>query len=140
MRHGLALVALLFAWHAHAAEPLQEVTAALERLNNAFTTHDASTITSLMLPNHLAITPWAGRQTREEQVSTLGELRLEHYTPGPTTLTPIGDDGVLVTYTLGMKGDFKGKPLASQSFVAAVWVKADGAWKELHYQETALAP
>lgn len=123
-----------------AAELNHEVETALQQLNEAFTTHNAAAITSLMTENHTAITPWAGKQTREEQVATLGDLELDEYTAGVMTFTPIGDDGVLVSYSLRMKGNFRGTSLATLSFVTALWVKADGQWKELLYQETAAAP
>jgi len=36
-------------------------------------------------------------------------------------------------------GRFQGKPLPPNLLVSAVWVKTDGKWLELHYQETVLA-
>ncbi len=140
MRHLLAMALFVCVTPALAAEPSHDVETALRQLNEAFTTHNSAAITSLMTENHTAITPWAGKQTREEQVATLGDLELDEYTAGAMTFTPVGDDGVLVGYSLKMAGTFRGTPLAPHSFVTAVWVKADGQWKELLYQETAVAP
>lgn len=53
------------------------------------------------------------------------------------TVVPLGRDAALVTYTQKQAGTFRGKPLPPECYAAAVWVRRDGKWVELHYQETA---
>ncbi|MGL6096695.1 MAG: nuclear transport factor 2 family protein [Fimbriiglobus sp.] len=119
------------------AAAVKEIETALKELNAAFETGTPAAITKLMTDNHGAVTPWAGRQTRDEQIKTLPDLKLTAYKPGKMTITLIGADGALVTYPLAMTGTFRGNPVPADSHAAAVWVRRGGAWKELYYQETA---
>jgi uncharacterized protein (TIGR02246 family) len=133
------LVALLFLLQASlalAADPAKEVKAAADALNAAFEAHDAKTIRALMTPDHLAVTPYAGKQRVKDQIRTLPVLKYEKYSAGPMSMKVIDDNCVLVTYALELKGTYQGKPLPSQSLVASLWVKNGGKWQELLYQET----
>ena len=117
---------------------IKEVEAQIKVLNDAFKDGgDASKLKTLMSEDHLAFTPWGGTQTREQQIQTLAELKLSVYEPGPLRIVPLGKDGAVVTYTLKPKGTFRGKAVPTNSLVSAVWVRRDGKWLELHYQETA---
>lgn len=117
---------------------IKEVEAQLKVLNEAFTNGgNPAKLKELMTADHLAITPWGGTQTRDEQLKTLPELKLEEYKAGPTRIVALGKDGALITYSLKMKGTFRGKAVPTDSFATAVWVRRDGKWYELHYQETA---
>jgi len=137
------LLAILLWGHAspaRAADPLiKEVEAAADALNAAFKTHDAATIRALMTPDHVAITPYGGLQRVKDQLRTLPELKYEVYSTGPMSATVSGDDCVILNYTLKTKGTYRGKPLASKSLASSVWVKNNGRWQELLYQETPVA-
>jgi len=74
MRYLLVLLFLLNASLALAADPAKEVKAAADALNEAFEKHDAKTIRALMTPDHLAITPYAGKQRVKDQIRTLPVL------------------------------------------------------------------
>jgi len=137
MRYLVALLVVLISSTAKAEEPVKEVESAMEVLNDAFTQHNVVKIRELMAPSHLAITPFAGKQPLEEQLRTLPDLKYDEYSAGPMSATIVNDTCVIVTYTLKVKGSFNGKPVPSDCLVAAVWVKNDGKWQELHYQETA---
>jgi len=139
MRYLVALLFTLVASAAYAADPVQDVESAMEVLNDAFTAHDVAKIRSLMTANHLAVTPFAGKQSLEDQLRTLPELKYDEYSAGPMSATVVSETCVLVYYTLKVKGTYQGKPLAAHSLVSAVWVRNDGKWQELHYQETAVA-
>ena len=136
MFYLLALLFLLHAPMARAADPATEVKAADHALNTAFETHDAKAIRALMTPDHLAITPYAGKQRVKDQIRTLPALQYDKYSTGPMSMNVVNDNFVLLTYTLELKGTYQGKPLPSRGLVASVWVKNDGKWRELHYQET----
>ena len=136
MRYLLALILLLHASLAQAADPAKEVKAAADALNAAFEKHDAKTIRALMTPDHLAITPYAGKQRVKDQIRTLSELKYEKYSAGPMSVNVVSNSCVLVNYTLELKGTYQSNPLPSHSLVASLWVKNDGKWRELHYQET----
>lgn len=119
-----------------AADPAPEVQSAIERLNDAFEHRDVAKARALMAPQHVAITPFAGRQQLEDQLRTLPELKYEKYKAGPISATPVGDACVLLTYSLQAQGTYRGKPLPTDCLVSSVWVKTEGKWQELHYQET----
>jgi len=137
--HYLAALLLIFvAAASDAADPAKEVESAMEMLNDAFAKRDVAKVRSLMAPNHLAITPFAGRQQLDDQLRTLPDLKYEEYSAGPMAATTVSDTCVLLTYALKVQGTYKGKPLPSNCLAAAVWVKNDGKWQELQYQETAV--
>jgi len=120
----------------YAADPAKEVESAMEILNDAFAKRDVAKVRSLMAPNHLAITPFAGKQQLDDQLRTLTDLKYDKYSAGPMSATTVSETCVLLTYALKVQGTYKGRPLPSNCLVAAVWVKNDGKWQELQYQET----
>ena len=132
----LALLLLLHSPMARAADPSKEVKAAANALNAAFETHDAKTIRALMTPDHLAITPYAGKQRVKDQIRTLPVLKYNKYSAGPMSINVVNDNFALLTYTLELKGTYQGKQLPSRCLAASLWVKSEGKWRELHYQET----
>ena len=136
MRYLLARLFLVHSPLAQAADPANEVKAAADALNAAFEKHDAKSIRVLMTPDHLAITPYAGKQRVKDQIRTLPVLKYDKYSAGPMSMNVVNDNCVLVTYAIELKGTYQGKPLPSHSLVASLWVKNDGKWRELHYQET----
>ncbi len=140
LRFPLGLLALIVAVApASADDATKEVEKAITALNDAFKTGHPETIKALMTDDHLAITPWGGQQTRDDQVKTLPELKLTDYTAGKMKITLLGSDAALVTYPLSLKGTFKGKELPTKNFATAVWVRKNGKWLEANYQETPYA-
>jgi len=135
----LALLVLLHASTAQAADPVKEVEAALGALNAAFSAQDETKIRALMTSDHLAITAYGGRQTVDEQLQSLAELKYDEYSAGPMSARVIDETCVIINYTLSTKGTYQGKPLPSHCLVTSVWVKNDGNWQEMNYQETASA-
>jgi uncharacterized protein (TIGR02246 family) len=119
------------------ADGEKDVLAALGRLNAAFAADDAGVVRELMTADHVAVTPYAGRQTLDELVRHLPDGKFTEYKTGPMAVRPLADGAVLVTYTLAQKGTFQGKPIPTRAHAAAVWVKRDGKWREAYYQETA---
>jgi ketosteroid isomerase-like protein len=136
MRYLIAFLLLLPSPLVKAADPAKEIKLAAEKLNAAFETHDAKAIRSLMTPDHLAITPYAGKQSVKDQLQTLADLDYDEYSAGPMSINVVNSTCAVVTYKLKLKGNYKGKPLPPQSLAASVWVKEGGKWRELHYQET----
>lgn len=123
---------------AFADDATKDVEKAITALNDAFKNGDPAPIKALMTEDHLTVTSWGGVQTREEALKTLPELKLKEYTPGKMKITVLGPDAALVTYSLAMKGTFKGKEMPAKSSVSAVWVRKSGKWIEAYYQETPL--
>lgn len=118
---------------------VREVRESLDALNKAFEKRDAESIRKLTTADHVSVTPYyRGAMKREEQLSTLPQLKFSEYTAGKMSVRLLGRDVALVTYPLTMKGTFKGQDVPRASFASAVWVKTDGRWREAFYQETPL--
>jgi uncharacterized protein (TIGR02246 family) len=120
------------------ADDAQEVEKAVRRLNEAFRDRNAEVINRLMTDNHLSITPYGGVQNKADQLRTLPDLKLTEYVTGAVKVLPLGKEAALVTYPVTMKGTYKGKAVAPKSHVSSVWVRREGQWTELSYQETPL--
>src|SRR5579871_2040360 len=89
----------------------KDVTAAINALNDAFLKGKPDLIRPLMTDDHISITPYyGGPQTKDEQLKNLPELKMTDYSPGEIKVTFVSKDVALVTYPLGQKGTFKGKP------------------------------
>jgi len=136
----LALVSLCLVWcsPAFAADAEKEVEKAIAALNDAFKNGDPAPIKAMLTEEHLSVTTWGGAQTRDESLKTLPELKLKEYAVTKLKITVLGPDAALVTYSLGLKGTYKGNPVPEKNFASAVWVKKDGKWLESYYQETVL--
>jgi len=130
------LVMMLVSSVSRAANPAHEVAAALQELNQAFESRDVAKVRALLAPQHVAITPFAGQQTLEEQLRTLPELKYDKYSPGPLQTTTVSETCVTVTSELKARGTFQGQPLPGKCLVSAVWVKSGDQWRELQYHET----
>jgi uncharacterized protein (TIGR02246 family) len=117
----------------------REVTQALNTLNAAFAKGDADAIKALMTDDHVAVTSYyGGARTRAEQLKSLADMKVKEYKAGEFKVSKVGKDVALVTYPVTQKGTYKGKDLAAKSLASALWVKAEGKWRERFYQETAL--
>ncbi len=139
MRYLLCLFfGVVVAATSNSADPAKEVESAIKNLNKAFENRDVAVVRTLMASNHIAITPFAGKQSLDEQLRTLAELKYDKYSAGPMMVTAVSDVCVVLNYALRVQGTFQGKPIPSDCLVSAVWVKNDGKWQELQYQETAV--
>jgi ketosteroid isomerase-like protein len=135
------LAALLLGGDAPKEDVVKEVEKAIRVLNEAFEKQDAEAIKRLTTADHVAVTAYyGGPQTRDEQLKLLKDLKLTEYSAGKMKVTALGKDAALVTYSLTLKGTFKGQPIPTRSFASAVWVKREGQWQEAFYQTTPLDP
>ena len=120
MRCLIALILLLQIPPAKAADPAKEIRLAAEKLNAAFEAHDAKAIRSLMATDHLAITPYAGKQNVKEQLRTLADLDYKEYSAGPMSINVFNSTCAVVTYNLKLKGEYEGKPVHPQKLCLGV--------------------
>ena len=75
---------------------------------------------------------------REEFLRNMDDFHLVKYTMGKVTMMRINDDAVMVLYRAGFEGNHKGKPLAKSGIESSsLYVRRDGRWLEIFYQETA---
>ena len=137
---GMVLVVgLLWALPVFGAESNdKELEQALNALNDAFRTRDVGSLKKFMTEDHVSVTLYYGGPTsRDEQIKALPDLKLTEYVAGKMQMKSLGKDAVLITYSVTMKGTYKGKALAPKAFASAIWVKQNEKWQETFYQETA---
>jgi hypothetical protein len=77
-----------------------------------------------------------GERNKIQAVNELAEENVFQYTLWGLKVTPLGPDAAFVTYEVTMEFPPKSVLRYSRVLVGEVWVKHQGQWKELHYQET----
>jgi len=124
---------------ADAADDTQaKVVQSLRTLNNAYVKKDIEAMKKLMSDDHLAILGSGQRQTKEEHLKSLADLKLTEYTMDDVKSFMPTKDTVIVTYKSNVKGTFKGTELPSRIMASSVWANRNGTWLEVLYQETPL--
>lgn len=141
MKRVLSFLLVLFSLHTLPvlanSDAKAEINAAINRLAQAFVSGDPADISALMTADHLAITPYYGRPySVEEQVGTLDGFKFELTEMGEHHIELIDENTALVTAQSKVSGSFKGKPIPEEIFVTQIWVKREGTWLQLLYQET----
>jgi ketosteroid isomerase-like protein len=139
-----AAAAAILAFGAGAAkddeDAIRDIKKAMRTLNEAFAKGDADGIKRLTLDDHVAITPYfGGPKSIGEQLKNLADLKVPDYAAGEMSVKLLTKDAALVTYPLLQKGTYKGQPVHSKNYAAAVWVNRGGKWLEASYQETPLS-
>jgi ketosteroid isomerase-like protein len=116
------------------------VNAAAEALDKAFEEQDANSIAALTTPDHIAVTPYYdGPQSTAEQIASLSDLVYAQENLDEPTVTLLGPDAAMRTFSAELKGTYKGKPIPSPAFITALMVRQDGKWLEKFYQVTRIA-
>jgi hypothetical protein len=139
----LAILIALAACAARAddAQSIDAINQAAVALDTAFEKDDVGAVKQLMTPDHIAVTPYYdGPQSVADQAASLPDLQYGQTIVGDVSVTMLGPDTALRSFTAELKGSLKGRPLPPRVFVGEVWVKQDGAWVERFYQVTALKP
>jgi uncharacterized protein (TIGR02246 family) len=134
---GLVIVSATSA-QAPKEDTTAKVVGLLKTLNAAFLNRDADTMKKLMTDDHVAILSSGQRQTRDEHLKSLADLKLSGYTMENVQVITPGKDVLIVTYRAALKGTFQGKELPALVYASSVWVNRDGTWLEALYHETPL--
>ncbi len=77
-----------------------------------------------------------GERTKIQAVNELAETNIFNYTLWGFKVTPAGPDAALVIYESTMQFPPKAVVRFSRVYISELWLKRDGQWKEVHYQET----
>lgn len=77
-----------------------------------------------------------GERNKLQAVNELAETNVVNYTLWGFKLIPVGPDGAFVIYEVTMQFPAKAQIRYSRVYISELWVKRDGQWKEVHYQET----
>jgi len=77
-----------------------------------------------------------GERTKAQAINEVAASNVFDYTLWGLKVIPLGSDAALVIYESTMQFPPKSVLRYSRVYIAEIWVKRDGEWKELHYQET----
>ena len=133
---SLPLVVLLLVGAGDAGPAAKELEKSVRQLNDAFVTRDADVLKKLMTADHVAITPYAGKEELDKQIKALPNYKVEKYSTEDMKSQAVGKNTVLFTYIVNYKGTYKGKAMPERSIVSSLWVMRDGRWQQVLYQET----
>jgi hypothetical protein len=78
---------------------------------------------------------------REDFLRNMDDFHLVKYSMGEVSLLRINEHAVMVLYRAGFEGVHKGKTLSTSGVESSsLYVRRDGKWLEIFYQETAAPP
>lgn len=77
-----------------------------------------------------------GERSKVQALNEVANGNIFKYTLWGLKVTPLGPEAALVIYEVTMEFPPRSVLRYSRVYVTEVWVKRDGQWKELHYQET----
>ena len=117
-----------FVARADEAEAIEAINKAAAALDQAFEKDDLAGAKALMTPDHIAVTPYYdGPQSVADQIASLPDFQYEQSVLGDVSVTMLGSDAALRSFSAELNGSFKGRALPRRVFISAVWVKRDGA-------------
>jgi hypothetical protein len=77
-----------------------------------------------------------GERTRVQAINEVPAGNVDNYTLWGLKVTPLGPDATLVIYEVTLQFPARSVLRYSRLYISELWVKRNGGWKELHYQET----
>lgn len=77
-----------------------------------------------------------GERTKIQAINEVVDGNVHDYTLWGFKLIPLAPDAVFVIYEVTVQFPPKAAVRYSRVYVSELWVKRNGEWKELHYQET----
>ncbi|MGO8795790.1 MAG: nuclear transport factor 2 family protein [Candidatus Sulfotelmatobacter sp.] len=77
-----------------------------------------------------------GERTKLQSVNELADMNVANYTLWGLKVISAGPDAALVIYESTIQFPPKSVIRYSRVYISEFWIKRDGQWKELHYQET----
>jgi len=77
-----------------------------------------------------------GERSKIQALNELAAGNVFNYTLWGFRVTPLGPDATFVIYEVTMQFPPKSVLRYSRLYISELWVKRNGEWKELHYQET----
>jgi uncharacterized protein DUF4440 len=77
-----------------------------------------------------------GERTRMQAINEIADGNISDYTLWGFKLIPLCADTALVVYESTIRFPPKSAVRFSRVYITEIWIKRQGEWKELHYQET----
>jgi hypothetical protein len=77
-----------------------------------------------------------GERNKTQALNELAAGNVSTYTLWGFKLIPLGSDATFVIYEVTLQFPPRSAVRYSRVYITELWVKREGEWKELHYQET----
>ncbi len=77
-----------------------------------------------------------GERTKLQAMNELADTNVSNYTLWGFKVIPAGPDAELVIYESTIQFPPRSAVRYSRVYISELWMKRDGQWKEVHYQET----
>jgi hypothetical protein len=77
-----------------------------------------------------------GERNKLQSINELADQNVANYTLWGLKVIPAGPDAALVIYESTIQFPPKSAIRYSRVYISELWIKRDGQWKEVHYQET----
>jgi hypothetical protein len=77
-----------------------------------------------------------GERNKIQAINELAETNVFNYTLWGLKVIPLGTEAAFVIYESTMQFPPRAQIRYSRVYIGELWVKRNGQWKELHYQET----
>jgi hypothetical protein len=77
-----------------------------------------------------------GERNRIQAINELEDTNVFNYSLWGLKVIPLGTEAAFVIYESTMQFPPRSQVRYSRVYIGELWVKRDGQWKELHYQET----
>ena len=77
-----------------------------------------------------------GERNKIQAINEVAETNVYNYTFWGLKIIPVGTDAAFVIYEVTMQFPPKAQIRYSRVYIGELWVKREGQWKLLHYQET----
>jgi hypothetical protein len=77
-----------------------------------------------------------GERNKIQAIAELEDTNVFNYSLWGLKVIPLGTDAAFVIYESTMQFPPRSQVRFSRVYIGELWVKREGQWKELHYQET----
>ena len=107
---------------------------------DAFRRKDADGFKKMLAPDYIEVLD-SGTMNTETAISGMKDFEISDVTFADWKMTTIDKDAALLTYTVKVKGTYKGKAVPEGPYrEASAYVNRNGEWLAIYYQETLSRP
>ena len=113
------------------------IEAQVRKLWEAFQKKDKAMLSSLLDDNFRMFEEGLSAfGDKKAEVNAVDDFELLNYTLTDFIVTPTGPNSAAVTYISQYEGKSNGETSKAKSVFGEVWIRKNGAWKNLYLQET----
>lgn len=107
---------------------------------DAFRKKDADAFGKMVTPDYLEVTD-AGPMDKATSIAGIKDFDISDVTFADWKMLPVDKDAVIITYTVNVKGTYKGQAVPPGPYrEASAYVNRNGEWLAIYYQETLSRP